>query len=81
MLIEYVILTINGDHKDAEPTRVLTTRITELEKLQENRLEAQNNVGASQWSKFLWCQPNNTVFFVFVNNFEPNPILVNVNKL
>jgi len=48
MLIEYVILTINGDHKDAEPTRVLTTRITELEKLQENRLEAQNNVGASQ---------------------------------
>jgi hypothetical protein len=26
------------------------------------------------------CLPNNIVF-VFVNNFKPNPILVNVNKL
>jgi hypothetical protein len=102
---------------------MLTTRITELEKLQENELEAQNYVEASQWSKFLWsqqkntenkfqfkdyvlwfpkgekthlgkfkkrwfgpfkvqyCLPNNIVIFVFVNNFEPNLILVNVNKL
>jgi hypothetical protein len=28
-----------------------------------------------------YCLPNNIVFLVFVNNFEPNPILVNVNKL
>jgi hypothetical protein len=25
--------------------------------------------------------PNNNIILVFVNNFEPNPILVNVNKL
>jgi hypothetical protein len=34
------MLTISGDHKDAKPTRVLTIRIIELEKLQENILEA-----------------------------------------
>jgi hypothetical protein len=28
-----------------------------------------------------YCLPNNIVFLVFINNFEPNPILVNVNKL
>jgi hypothetical protein len=27
------------------------------------------------------CLPNNNVFHVFVNNFELNPTLVNVNKL
>jgi hypothetical protein len=35
------------DHIDVEPTRVLITRITKFEKLHENRLEAQNNVGAN----------------------------------
>jgi hypothetical protein len=86
-------------------------------------LEVQNNVGANQWSKFLWNQqkniekkfqfgnyvlwfpkgkkthmgkfkkrwfgpfkvhyyvPNNIVLLISVNNFEPNPILVNVNRL
>ncbi len=38
---------ISGDHKDAEPTRMLTTKIIELEKIQENKLEAQNDVGAN----------------------------------
>ncbi len=33
MPIEYVVLVINGDHRDVEPTRVLTTGITKLEKL------------------------------------------------
>jgi hypothetical protein len=28
-----------------------------------------------------YCLPNNIFLFVSVNNFEPNPILVNVNKL
>jgi hypothetical protein len=28
--------------------------------LQENRLEVQNNVGANQWSRFLWNQHENT---------------------
>jgi hypothetical protein len=47
MLIEYVLLVISGDHKDVEPTKVLIAKITKLEKLQQNRLEVQNNVGAN----------------------------------
>jgi hypothetical protein len=54
MSTKYLLLTISGDHKNAEPTKVLITKITKLEKLYENKLEAQNNVGANWWSKFLW---------------------------
>jgi hypothetical protein len=43
---------INGDHKNEKPIKILPTKIIELEKLHENRLEVQNNVGANQWSKF-----------------------------
>jgi hypothetical protein len=45
MPTKYVLPTISGDHKDARPTKILIARITELEKLQDNILEAQNNVG------------------------------------
>jgi hypothetical protein len=47
MPIKCVLLAINGDHKDAKPTKVLTIRIIELEKLWENKLEAWNNLGAN----------------------------------
>jgi hypothetical protein len=47
MPIEYVVLVISGDHRDVEPTKMLIARITKLEKLQENKLEVQNNVGAN----------------------------------
>jgi hypothetical protein len=40
MPIEYVLITISGDHRNAKPTIMLTTRITKLEKLQGNILEA-----------------------------------------
>jgi hypothetical protein len=33
MPTKYVLLTISGDHKDVEPTKVLRTIITKLEKL------------------------------------------------
>ncbi len=56
MPTKYVLPTINGDHKDVEPTRVLTTRIIKLEKLHENKLEVQINVGTNQWNIFLWNQ-------------------------
>jgi hypothetical protein len=56
MPTKYVLLAISGDHRDVEPTRVLIAKITKLEKLHENRLEVQNNVGANQWSKFIWNQ-------------------------
>jgi hypothetical protein len=54
MPTKYVLSVISGDHKDVEPTKVLTTRIIKLEKLQENKLEVQNNVGANQCNKILW---------------------------
>ncbi len=41
------MLAINGDHKNVELTKVLIARIAKLEKLQENELDAQNNVGAN----------------------------------
>jgi hypothetical protein len=49
-------LDINGEPRNAEPTKILTAKITELEKLHENKLEAQNNVGKNQWNIFLWSQ-------------------------
>jgi nitrate reductase beta subunit len=39
MPIKYVMSAINVDHKDAEPTKVLTTKIIDLEKLQVNKLK------------------------------------------
>ncbi len=47
---------MNGDHRDADSTRVLIAKITELEKVHEDILEAQYNVGANQWSRFLWSR-------------------------
>jgi hypothetical protein len=47
MPTKYVLLAISVDHRDVEPTRVLIAKITKLEKLQGNKLEAQNNVGAN----------------------------------
>jgi hypothetical protein len=45
---------------DVEPNKVLISRIIKLENLQENKLEAQNNVGVNQWNKFMWSQQKNT---------------------
>jgi hypothetical protein len=41
------MMVISGDHIDVEPSKVLTTKIIKLEKLQENKLEIQNNVEAN----------------------------------
>jgi hypothetical protein len=35
---EYIVLVVSGDEKDNTPVRVLTSRITELKKLQEARM-------------------------------------------
>jgi hypothetical protein len=37
MPIEYVMLAINGDHKYANPIKVLTSKLIELEKLQNDK--------------------------------------------
>jgi hypothetical protein len=41
MPIEYVLSVISGDHINVEPIRMLIAIITKLEKLYDNKLEAQ----------------------------------------
>jgi len=49
-------MAINGNPRNEKPTKILTTKITKLEKLHDNKLEAQKNVGKNQWNIFLWSQ-------------------------
>jgi hypothetical protein len=56
MPTKYILPITSGDHKDVEPTRVLTTIIIKLENLQENILEVHNSVGAKHWKKIMWSQ-------------------------
>ncbi len=65
MPIDYVLSTINGNHRDVKPTRISITRLIELEKLHENKLEAQNNVGTNQWNIFMRSQHKHTKKFQF----------------
>jgi hypothetical protein len=40
MSIEYIIPVVGGDERDNTPVRVLTNKITKLEKLQEAKMQA-----------------------------------------
>jgi hypothetical protein len=44
--IEYVMLAFNGDHIDANPIRVFTSKLIELEKLQNDKLQAEGTIGS-----------------------------------
>jgi len=108
---------------DFTPQRVLTARLVELNRLTDDRIDSQTNLGQRQWERALWSQhrhkpktftvgdyvlwfpkgqkqhsgkfktrwfgpyrvqyllPNNTALLVTEAHFEPNPILVNINKL
>jgi hypothetical protein len=39
---------------DPQPVRILTSQLKKLEKLQENRLIAQDLIASNQWNKSLW---------------------------
>jgi hypothetical protein len=54
--IKYIVLIDGGNEKDNTSVRVLTSRIIELEKLQELRMQAAKIVGIQQWKKALWSQ-------------------------
>jgi hypothetical protein len=49
----------NGSEKDNISMKVLTTRIIELEKLQEDRMQATKTTGIQQWNRTLWNQQKN----------------------
>jgi hypothetical protein len=53
MPIEYIVLIANGNERDNIPMRVLTSRIKELEKLQEVRMHAAK---IWKWNRTLWNQ-------------------------
>ena len=57
MPTEYVIPTLRtpGD-PDFTPRRVLTTRLTDLEKLDETRHSAAIHQGVKQWNRAQWAQ-------------------------
>ncbi len=60
MPTKYILPAINGDNINAKPTKVLIAKITKLEKLLKNILEAQTKVGENQWNRFMWSQQKNT---------------------
>jgi hypothetical protein len=53
MPIEYIILIIGGNERDNTSMRVLISRITELKKLQEAKMQAVEIVGIQQRNRAL----------------------------
>jgi hypothetical protein len=49
MPIEYILLVISNNHKERNHVRVLTSRVLKLEKLQEDILQFEVNLGIWQW--------------------------------
>jgi hypothetical protein len=45
MPIEYVTLAFNGDHRDANPIKVLTNKIIKLENLQNDKYKQKTLLG------------------------------------
>ncbi len=59
MPIDYIMRIVGGNEKDNTLVRVLTSRITELEKLQEDRIKATKTTCIQQWNRTLWRQQKN----------------------
>jgi hypothetical protein len=47
---------ISGNERDNILMRVLINKITELEKLQEDKMQVIKTTGIQQWNKTLWSQ-------------------------
>jgi hypothetical protein len=45
MPIEYIVLIVSGNQKDYTLVRILTSRVLELEKLQEAKMQAVKTIG------------------------------------
>jgi hypothetical protein len=59
MPIEYIVLVVCGNERDNTPVRVLTSRIIELKKLQEDRMQVGEIARIQQWKRTLWSQEKN----------------------
>jgi hypothetical protein len=54
MPIKYIVLVASGNQKDSTSIKVLITRVSKLEKLQEARMQATKTTSIQQWRKSLW---------------------------
>jgi hypothetical protein len=45
MPIEYILLVINSDHKEGNHEKILTSRVSKLDELHENRLQFKVKLG------------------------------------
>jgi hypothetical protein len=54
--IEYLLPSKPSENRDPQPIRALTNQLSELEKLQENRLIVQEIVASNQWNRSIWSQ-------------------------
>ncbi len=59
MPTKYIVPVIGGNERDNTSVKVLISRITELEKLQEARMQAIETARIQQWNRALWSQQKN----------------------
>ncbi len=61
MPTKYIILVVGENERDNTPVRVLTSKITQLKKLQEARMQVAKIIGIQKWNRTLWSQQ---IFFL-----------------
>jgi hypothetical protein len=59
MPTKYIVLVASGIEKHNIIVKILTSKIIELEKLQEIRMSAVKTAGIQQWNRALWSQQKN----------------------
>jgi hypothetical protein len=47
---------VGGNERNNTSMRVLNSRIIELEKLQQTRMQGAKTIGIQQWNRALWSQ-------------------------
>jgi len=52
--IKYILPSKPDENKDPQPVKVLISRLSELEKLHDNKLITQDLVASNQWNRSLW---------------------------
>ncbi len=59
MPTKYIVLVVGGNERDNTLVKVLTSKIRELEKLQEARMQAIEIIGIQKWNRAICSQQKN----------------------
>jgi len=59
MPTKYIVPIVGGEQKENTSVRVLTSRVSKLEKLQKARMQVTETNGIQQWNITLWYQQKN----------------------